>query len=210
MKRRRFLQTLAASPAVPPLLAQQPPAPPSSNAAPAAPGGGPSYGSAQDLPVIKAVAPDTAADSVPRFFSPAQLESLRKLSDILMPPMDGMPGAVEAQAAEFLDFLIGVSPAPRQQFYRDGLELLDSRSREKFVQAFASLSPSQAAAILRPLDEPWPYDAPADPRARFLRAAHLDIRRATQNSRQRMAATPSTGRRPGGIGLYWLPIDPIV
>ncbi len=209
MKRRRFLKALAASPAVPPLLAQQPP-PPSNNVAPAASGGPSGYGSAQDVPVIKAVAPDTAADSVPRFFSPAQLDSLRKLSDILMPPLNGMAGALDAQAPEFLDFLIGISPAPRQQFYRDGLELLDARSREKFGQIFASLSATQAAEILRPLDEPWTHDPPADPLARFLRDAHLDIRRATQNSRPAMASAPSTGRRPGGIGLYWLPIDPIV
>lgn len=210
MKRRRFLQALAASPAVPPLLAQQAPQP--QGAAPALPPGGPSpFGATPEVPAIKSISPDAAAEGVPHFFPAPQFEVLRKLSDLLMPPANGSPGALAAGAPEFLDFLIGVSPASRQQLYSDGLQLLDARAREKFSRDFASLDAAQAAEILRPLEEPWTYDPPSDPLARFLREAHADIRRATANSRQSLAHTsPSAGRRPGGIGLYWFPIDPIV
>jgi hypothetical protein len=57
---------------------------------------------------------DALADAVPRFFDPEGFKALRHLGDILVPARQDLPGAVEAKAAEFLDFLIVQSPAGRR------------------------------------------------------------------------------------------------
>jgi hypothetical protein len=57
--------------------------------------------------------------------------------------------------------------------------------------------------LLAGLRAPWSYDEPADPVARFLRAAKADVRMATTNSQLSAGA----GRRMTGSGLYWYPLD---
>ena len=170
MKRRRFFQTVAASATVPALVV------------------------GQTLPKLETANADSAAEALPRFFSEKQFAALKKLAGILQPAMNGAPGALEAQAPEFLDFLIGESPADRQQIYRQGLDRL-------VAAGFLDADAAKATAILAPLKAPWTYDPPADPLAKFLRAAKADVRTATLNSREY-----NTGRR-GGQGLYWVPLD---
>jgi hypothetical protein len=171
MKRRRFFQTVAAAGvAAPALRAQQ---------------------------KLETAAAESAAEALPHFFTDRQFAALKKLSEILMPPMNGSPGAIEAKAPEFLDFLVGESPADRQQLYRQGLDRLVAAG---FVDADAT----KVASILAPLKAAWTYDPPADPLARFLRQAKADVRTATVNSREYSGA-----RRFGAQGLYWLPLDPL-
>jgi hypothetical protein len=197
MKRRRFFQTLAAAPAAGALIGQQQPA--------AAP---PQPLPSGELPKLETAAMDAAAEMVPHFFSAEQFATLRKLSDILQPPLKGTPGALEAKAPEFLDFLIGESPADRKELYCAGLDALNADARRAYHTPFAELDTSQAAALMAPLRQPWTYDPPADPLARFLRAAKQDVRIATVNSREyNMAgAFSGGGRRFGAQGLYWLPL----
>ena len=195
MKRRRFMQTIAAVPAlaVPattPALAQpqaQRPAP--------------------EAPKLDISAADAAADMTPRFFTAAQLAALRKLSDILMPPLNNLPGALDANAAEFLDFLIGQSPAERKQIYRTGLDTLNAQALKQFKKPFAEVDAAQASTLLAPLKQPWTYEPPTEPLARFLREAKQDVRTATQNSREYSTAGSAGGRRGGGMGQYWYPLD---
>ena len=147
---------------------------------------------------------------MPHFFNPQQFAALRKLSDILMPANiapDGTPGALEAMAPEFLDFLLSESGADRQQLYRNGLDGLNSQARKRFGKLFADVDGGQADLLLAPLHEPWSYDVPSDPVAAMLRAAKDDIRRATVNSYAWNLAAAAGRTRGGGGGLYWLPID---
>jgi hypothetical protein len=197
MRRRRLLKAIAAAPAAPALLAQQPRA--SSAQATA---GDP----AQTR--LESTVPDAAAVTVPGFFTPPQLAALRKLSELIMPPMNGNPGALEAGAPEFLDFLIGRSPAARQQIYRAGLDALNAQARKRFQKTFAETDAAQSAVLLAPLRDPWSPEPPSDPLARFLQEAKRDIRTATLNSREYSAAAQGGGgRRFGGGGLYWRPLD---
>lgn len=185
------------SPAPPPLDATTPPAP--FNRTPPA--------AAESPKLVTAVA-DEVADMTPKFFNGQQFEALRKLSEIIMPPMKGAPGALDARAPEFLDFLISESPNDRQQLYRAGLDALNNQAKKRFNKPYADLEQSQAVTLLAPLREPWTYDPPADPLARFLRAAKQDIRSATMNSREYSTALAlAGGRRGSGIGLYWYPLD---
>src|SRR5687768_4299559 len=103
MRRRRFVQALAIAPAAT-ALAQQPATPPAQQ--PVQPGRGGRFGGS--VPKLEITDTDAVGQTAQRFFTPPQFAALRKLSDILMPPMRGNPGALDAGAAEFLDFLIGV------------------------------------------------------------------------------------------------------
>jgi hypothetical protein len=190
------MQAIAAAPAAPAVLAQQPARPPSPGQPPKA---------------LADTHGDTVADPVPRFFSATQLASLRALSGLLLPAFGGNPGALDAGAPEFLDFLIGESPAERQHLYRTGLDLMNTLAQKQFGKAFASLDAKQMDSIIRPLlvPVPWPYDPPKDPGRHFVTTAHEDIRTATRNSREWAAAAAAAGKRVAGAQLFWNPIDPI-
>jgi hypothetical protein len=144
----------------------------------------------------------------PKFFTAVQFATLRKLSDALMPAHGDLPGALAANAPEFLDYLISRSPRDRQDLYREGLDGLAEQARRQFQKDFASLDGAAVAKLLAPLREPWTFDPPTEPVARFLRAAKQDVRAATVNSRPyAIAATSGGGRRGAGLGLYWYPLD---
>jgi len=206
MKRRRFVQALAAIPVAAPLAAQQPPANQSAPGIPVNPTQGiqpPARAAAEELPKLEIATAESAADPVLKFFTPAQFSTLRRVSDLLMPATGGSPGALAAGAPEFLDFLVGASGPERQTVYRAGLEGLNAQAMRQFNKSFAEADNAQADMLLAPLRAPWTYDDPADPAARFLRAAKADVRTATVNSRPSGGA----GRRFAGSGLYWYPLD---
>jgi hypothetical protein len=218
MQRRRFFKALAALPVAPALLAQTPPpatqaptTPPPATPPPAAlrAGGRPA---ASNVPNFEETSSELVADAEPRFFTPAQYSALRKLSAMFMPALNGSPGALECEAPQFLDFLVGASLPDRQKLYRDGLDMLNAHAKKSFKKAFADLNDTDADAIVRPLlvPVPWIFDAPKDPAVQFIAQAHRDIRTATQNSREWATAGAAGGRRRfGGGGTYLNPIDPV-
>jgi hypothetical protein len=219
MKRRRFVQSIVAAPAASALFApsgeaQQAPPPPGNpgNTAPGVPqnptrGNQPPGAAAQELPRLEPSVPDLAADTRAAFFTPPQFDALWRLCDLLMPSVDGHPGANEAQAPEFLDFLIGESPAERQELYKKGLDALNAESNKRYGKPFASITVPEADAMLAPLHQPWQYHPPADPLSHFLIAAKADVRTATVNSREYTAKAAAGSRRMGGVGLYWYSLD---
>jgi hypothetical protein len=115
MKRRAVLRSLLTVPAVAVLpldaIAQE------TKPAPAA----------ETSPASMSVA-DAAAESVVKTFNHAQFSALRRLGEILVPSAPETPGALEAGAAEFLDFLIGASQPDRVTLYREGLEKLNAEA----------------------------------------------------------------------------------
>ncbi len=207
MKRRFFVRALAGVPAASTLLAQQPGANQSAPGVPLNPAVGvqPPAAAADELPRLQPSVAEAAADPLPRFFTTAQFETLRRVSDLLMPATAASPGALAAGAPEFLDFLIGDSPAPRQTVYREGLDALNAHARAKFSRNFTELDTAQADSLLAPLRQPWTFDAPADPAARFLVTAKTDVRTATLNARP--SGANGAGRRFNGSGQYWYPLD---
>ena len=197
MKRRRFIQTLAVTPAAAfpaaaesfPAVAVEPQAAPPAEAV-----------------KLEIASLDVAGETTHRFFTATQFAALSKLSEILMPALNEMPGALEADAPAFLDFLIGKSPVERQQIYRGGLDALNAKAQLQFKKPFAQLDATQAGTLLAPLREAWTYVPPTDVYARFLREAKADVRTATMNSRA-YATAGAAGRRGGGTGQYWFPLD---
>jgi hypothetical protein len=196
MKRRHFFETIAVAPAATVAVAQQ-------SALAQAPAAAAATADARPQTAIA----DDAASGVTGFFSPEQFAALRKLSDVVFPALNGKPGALDAGAAEFLDFLISESPERRQRLYGEGLNQLNAAARGRYQKGFGELDSTQAAALLEPLKQPWTFDPPQDPLAHFLREAKADIRTATLNSKEYITAASAGGRRGGGTGAYMLPLD---
>src|SRR3954469_2972809 len=139
MKRRRFFKAVAALPAASALVGQQQaPPPPQSQGSPnlqqpiQPPTGGRGAGGgrfgAGNIPKFELSPADQVGEANTKFFTPAQFTALRRFADLMMPAMRGNPGAVECGAPDFLDFLIGQSPADRQKLYRNGLDMLNARA----------------------------------------------------------------------------------
>jgi hypothetical protein len=211
MRRRDFVKAIvAASASAKTMLGQQsatPVAPSVPPATPTAPGPVPwmrGLMEVKPLP-IGSVLPDAVAQTNAYFFTEQQLATLRHLSEILMPPLRGYPGANEAGAPEFIDFLIGVSPTDRQQMYQSGLDWLDTEAKQHFGIAFAATNKVQADQLLRPWMRTWMTDhPPTELYARFINIAHSDIRTATINSE---AWNKARNKAPD-MDLYWFPVDP--
>jgi hypothetical protein len=214
MKRRNFVQSLFIAPAAPAVLAAQQtatkPTPQPNTPARQNPR------QPHEIPKLEVIEADLTANTNQHFFNAEQFAALEKLGNVLMPPLKGNPGALDAHAPEFLDFLISVSPADRQKLYRTGLDGVNTHAKEQFHKPFSELDAAQVDAILRPLlvVRLWPEDMPADPLQNFIAQAHQDLRTATMNSREWAAAAAASGRRArrgfrGGVGYYWKPIDPV-
>jgi hypothetical protein len=157
---------------------------------------------------LGSVIPDAVASAETRFFTGAQRATLRQLCEILMPPLKGYPGALDAGAPEFLDFLVSVSPPDRQELYKSGLDRLNREAKEKFSVAFADVSAAQADALLRPWMRAWLTDhPPTEPYEAFINLAHADIRTATVNSQAWNEAAAANGEGRQGVGLYWYPVE---
>jgi hypothetical protein len=160
------------------------------------------------LPHVE-VAEDIAASEL-RFFTPVQMQTLSRLADVLVPPVSGRPGALQAQVPAFLDYLISVSPDTRKQFYAGGLDWLESEAQEKCHSSVAKLEDAQACALIAPWLRTWMSDhPPVELHADFINIAHDEIRTATVNSREWFEATTSaTEPDPYNSSLYWYPIQP--
>lgn len=144
-----------------------------------------------------------------RFFTQQQMATLMRLSDLLLPSLDGKPGALQAQTPIFLDFLIGASPESRQKVYAGGLDWLEQTAQAKYKTAFAHLDDTQAGDLLKPWLRTWMNDhPPTESHADFINIAHDDIRAATINSKA-WSEVPSVGAEESTeIALYWSPIEP--
>jgi hypothetical protein len=193
MKRRTVLRSLLAAPSV----AMLPSVAPAQEAKSTSP----------EIPNTLTTEADAASDAVVKTFNQAQFSGLRKLGGILMPASDAAPGAPEAGAAEFLDFLIGVSPPDRVTLYKAGLDRLNSEAQQRYHKSFGEITAEQAEPILAPLHAPWSYRGPSDSFAKFLLAAKSDLLAATANSREYITVVSQRRRGAGGVGQYWYPVE---
>ncbi len=160
-----------------------------------------------ETPLTPTFNADALAETITHTFKPEQLSALNRLGEILEPSSKDEPGAKEAKTAEFLDFLIGQSPAATIDLYRAGLDALNAKARQLYGKPFEALTEDEAAPILAPLHEPWTYTRPAATLPHFLQMAKSDVRRATITSREYISVVSQRRRGSGGSGQYWLPVD---
>jgi len=160
------------------------------------------------LPMTPLVA-DAVARTDAHFFTVTQMATLRRLGEVFLPPLKRKPGSTEAATPEFLDFLIGASPADRQELYQSGLDRLEAEAKQKFGIGFASTSAAQADQLIRPWLRGWMNEhPPAERYELFINMAHSDIRAATINSQAWADAAKKAGSDVPDIDLYWFPVEP--
>jgi hypothetical protein len=207
MERREFLRAMAVLAVTPKwLLAQQ-----NSNAAPALPAPVPwTLGLNPRTPLPNTMVADAAAETIPSFFTEAQMETLSRLANVMLPRAANHPGALDAKTPQFLDFLIGHSPAVRGSLYVSGLNWLDAQAKLKHKKTFAQIETAQVDALVKPWLRTWMTDhPPTQTHADFINIAHADIRTATVNS-QEWFDTLDPRKQESTTQLYWSPIEPDV
>ena len=162
-------------------------------------------------PLPRTVVADEVGITELRFFTAAQMTTLCKLAEVLLPPIGGKPGAIQAGAPEFLDFLIGVSSASRKQVYRQGLDWMEMQAQTRYRRSFAALDEEQAGSLIQPWLRTWMTDhPPSEAHADFINIAHTDIRTATVNSRLWSDAPTRGAQEATPVQLFWQPIEPDV
>jgi Gluconate 2-dehydrogenase subunit 3 len=85
----------------------------------------------------------------PQFFSGHEYETIERLADLIV-PSDDSPGAREAGASEFIDFMVA-NETDVQYNFRTGLTWLDAHSEGLFGKPFTGLDPKQQNEILEAL-----------------------------------------------------------
>lgn len=107
--------------------------------------------------------PKSSDPYAPRFFKPDEYRTVEALTEIII-PTDEKPGAREAQAARFIDFLVFSAaefwPAMQKE-WTDGLATLDSLCRKQFSRRLLELSGAERVALLTEMSLPE-----QDPKAR--------------------------------------------
>ena len=166
----------------------------------------PAAATATERPTLDVTGLDSVGEPTLHFFTKDQFAALRRLGDLLLPPNGSVPGAVAAEAPEFLDFYLSQSTSEHKQRYQMGLDRLNQEARNRRLTGFGEIDPQQAAPLLVSLLEPWTYHPPKDEFARFLREAKDDFFRATVNSKQ-YADVQSGRRRGAGQNPYWHLLD---
>jgi hypothetical protein len=152
---------------------------------------------------------DLVAISDLKFFSPAQMRNLQRLCRVMMPAAGVKPGAIEAGAPEFLDFLLADSPAERQKLYAGGLDWLDGEAQKKYKLSFFALTDDQVDALVKPWLRTWMSDhPPTEAHADFVNVALDEIRLATINSKAWSQTQATPAGEWGQSDLYWSPIEP--
>jgi hypothetical protein len=97
--------------------------------------------------------------SVPRFFTPAELLVISRLTDLIIPPTE-TPGAAAAGVPQYIDLVVTEDPK-LQDIFRRGLPRLDTMSESMFSSsAFLQLTEAQQVEILTSLSEAAEQKAP--------------------------------------------------
>lgn len=90
-----------------------------------------------------------ATSYTPKFFTADEYKTVEQLASLIL-PSDGTPGAREAGAAEFIDFMVASDPAIQYRV-RLGVTWLDAAAQAAHQHRFSELTRDQQAALLEPL-----------------------------------------------------------
>jgi gluconate 2-dehydrogenase gamma chain len=89
---------------------------------------------------------------VPETLSAQEAETLEAITARLIPTDANGPGALEAQAARYIDRALGGALASFREAYRSGLAAVDGYARASKSMPFAGLTPENQDEILREIE----------------------------------------------------------
>ena len=87
------------------------------------------------------------------FFNAADAATVAAFVERIMPGAPGKPGASEANVLNYIDLALAGAYAELQDFYRRGLDQLDTFSRDRFSSNFVALSVAQQDEIVAALED---------------------------------------------------------
>ena len=93
-----------------------------------------------------------ARGSVLETLTAAEAETLEAITARLIPSDGNGPGALEAQAARYIDRALGGALASSRDAYRSGLSAVDSYARSSKGSPFATLQTGDQDAVLRDIE----------------------------------------------------------
>ena len=102
---------------------------------------------------------ESAAPYAPTFFTPHEWETVKILSDLIIPRDERSGSATDAGVPEFMDFMLNDRP-DGQVPMRGGLAWLDNEAYERSGKTFLTSTEAERTAILD--DIAWPKKARAE------------------------------------------------
>ncbi len=112
-----------------------------------------------NVPGMRHGTPTAAVEDAPyspQFFKPDELKTVELLTEMII-PTDDKPGAIEAQVARYIDFVVFSAAEFRPELQRkwaEGLEILERSSQEKFGSRFREITPEQRERLLAEMSVP--------------------------------------------------------
>ena len=88
------------------------------------------------------------ATDKPKFFNADQMALIGVISEHIIPTDANSPGALAAEVPQFIDLMIGESPAETKKAWTDGLSAVDKMSQTKFNAAYVKATKDQQIALL--------------------------------------------------------------
>lgn len=94
----------------------------------------------------------TGAAFKPQFFTQHEYQTVRVLSDLIIPKDERSGGATDAGVPEFMDFIM-IDMPDRQTAMRGGLAWMDMESQRRFDKTFVAATDAQRREILDDISE---------------------------------------------------------
>src|SRR5262249_28886339 len=82
------------------------------------------------------------------FFNNDQAQTIAAIAERLWPGAPGKPGATDAYVLNYIDLALAGAYMDQQDFYRRGLQALDTYTQATYGQPFARLGPEQQDDVL--------------------------------------------------------------
>ena len=101
---------------------------------------------AEEVHQMAATAPGAAAYT-PKALTPAEFQTLQRLTDLIIPVENGAPGALEAGAAAWIDTIASENPQ-LTKIYKDGLTWLDATMKSRGAGSFTAATAEQQTGLL--------------------------------------------------------------
>ncbi|MEO7861873.1 MAG: gluconate 2-dehydrogenase subunit 3 family protein [Nitrospirales bacterium] len=93
-----------------------------------------------------------SAEAGSRWFTPAELATMKALASVIIPSDGNGPGATEADLAGQLERFVADTPR-RQDLYRTGLAAFDGLAMQQHQQAFATLGMKEQIELFSMVDQ---------------------------------------------------------
>ncbi|WP_346237848.1 gluconate 2-dehydrogenase subunit 3 family protein [Niabella insulamsoli] len=98
-------------------------------------------------------AAEAGAETLPDFFTKDEIAYLDEIAETIL-PRTATPGAKDAQVGAFMNVMVRDCYTPEdQKIFKDGLDAIEKRSKEKYNTGFMQMQPQQRTELLTILDK---------------------------------------------------------